>query len=81
VADLVAIVYPDAYRAAAVMSMLKRFDEVQPEIAKFGGHILYTNLSAEAEARYEKLLARATPSAVTTDGGASTTRAAGQGAA
>ncbi len=49
---------------SAIFMLVRRatVDKVEPEIARFGGHLLYTNLSKAAEARVEALLAQATPS-------------------
>ena len=65
--------------SSAIFMLVRRatLDKVQPEIAKFGGHILYTNLSAEAEARYDKLLAEATPIPAQSGAGSGTKPLAG----
>ena len=49
-------------RGSSAIFMLVRhatLDKVEPEISKFGGHILHTNLPAEVAARYEALRAQA----------------------
>ena len=43
---------------SAIFMLVRRatVDKVEPELAKFGGHILYSNLSKEAEEQFNKLL-------------------------
>ena len=53
-ANLVAIVYPDQPRATV--------DRVEPEVAKFGGKLLQTSLSKEAEAKFQAMLDEANKS-------------------
>ena len=53
-ANLVAIVYPDQHRATV--------DRVEPEVAKFGGKLLHTSLSKEAEAKFQAMLDEANKS-------------------
>jgi len=47
--------------SSAIFMMIRRAtaDKVEPELAKFGGSILYTNLSKDAEEKFNKLLAEA----------------------
>ena len=47
-ANLVAIVYPDQPRATV--------ERVEPEVAKFGGKLVQTSLSKEAEAKFQAML-------------------------
>lgn len=49
--------------SSAIFMLVRRatLDKVQPEIAKFGGSLLYTNLSREAEANIQKLLEQGGP--------------------
>jgi len=44
--------------SSAIFMLVRRatIDKVEPEIAKFGGELLYTNLSHESEERLQKLL-------------------------
>jgi uncharacterized membrane protein len=44
--------------SSAIFMLVRRatIDKVEPEIAKFGGELLYTNLSHENEERLQKLL-------------------------
>lgn len=44
--------------SSAIFMLIRRAtkDKVEPEIARFGGHVLYTNLDRSAEAELERLL-------------------------
>jgi uncharacterized membrane protein len=51
--------------SSAIFALVRRatVDKVEPEVAKFGGKLLHTSLSKEAEAKFQAMLDEANKSA------------------
>ncbi|HET6468691.1 MAG TPA: DUF1269 domain-containing protein [Geminicoccaceae bacterium] len=49
--------------SSAIFMLIRKAtrEEVEPELARYGGHVLYTNLASEAAARLERLLTAGEP--------------------